>query len=270
MKCAFLIAWAVIAGSLASAAPTESMVSLLARMPVVPADAPAAYSQWKDVDGSIDYGPSVLALRKELQAAGEAGSTPPPETGPEVQPAPADIALANTIGPYADSDLPRKINDLMGQAGALNQAWQADETRLNAERAAAFQAIKPCPEDTSGNARPVASLQAVADRYSDLRLALAKTYLAKFAALQAKLVALLQLEAAHVDQIIADWTKLPNSFMKASLYNAIKNNYAVAVSHVSEVLALETGGSRRAAQAIADKRAVDARLKVATPCTGIP
>ena len=270
MKCAFLIAWATVAGSLASAAPAESVVSLLARMPAVPADAQAAYSQWKDVSGSIDYGPSVLALRKELQAAGEAASTPPPEAGPEVQPSQADIALANTIGPYPDAGLPRKINDLMGQAGALDRAWLADETRLNAERAAAFQAIKPCPEDKSGNTRPVAKLQAVADQYSDLRLALAKTYLAKVAALQAKLVASLQLEAAHVDKIIADWNKLPNSFMKASLYNAIRNNYAVAVSHVSEVLALETGGSRRAAQAVADKRVVDARLKVGTPCAGIP
>ena len=270
MRCALVIALATTAGSLVSAAPTESAVSLLARMPAVPADAPAAYSQWKDVHGSIDYGPSVLALRKELQVAGEAGSTPPPEAGPEVQPSPADIALANTIGPYADSDLPRKVNDLMGQAGALDQAWQADEARLSAGRAAAFQAIKPCPEDKSGNARPVAGLQVVADHYSDLRLALARTYLAKFAALQAKLVALLQPEAAHVDKIIAEWNRLPNSFLKASLYNAIRNNYAVAVSHVSEVLALETGGSRRAAQAVADKRAVDARLKVAAPCAGIP
>ena len=86
MRCAFLIAWAAIAGSLASAAPTESVVSLLARMPAVPADAQAAYSQWKDVHGSIDYGPSVLALRKELRAAGDAGSTRRPRSGPKFSP----------------------------------------------------------------------------------------------------------------------------------------------------------------------------------------
>jgi hypothetical protein len=270
MRCVFVTAGAMIAVSLASAAPTESAVLLLAAMPVVPTDAPAAYAQWKDVQGSIEYGPVILALRKELQDAADASNTPPPEKGPEVQPTQADIALANTIGPYADSDLPRKVNALMSQAGALNQAWLADETKLNAARVAAFQAVKPCPEDKAGNLRPVASLQAVADHYSDLRLALAQTYLAKFAGLQAQLLGLIQPEAAHVDKIIADWNKLPNSFMKASLYNAIRNNYAVAVSHVSEVLALETTGSRRAAQAVADRRAVDAKLKVQTPCTWIP
>jgi len=270
MRCAFVIAGAAIAGSLATAAPTESAVLLLAKMPFIPADAPAAYAQWKDVQGSIEFGPVILALRKELQGAADASNTAPPEQGPEVQPSQADIALANTIGPYADSALPRKVNDLMNQAGALGQAWQADETKLAAERVAAFQAIKPCPEDKAGNLRPVGSLQAVADHYSDLRLALAKTYLAKFAALQAQLWALIQPEATHVDQMIADWNKLPTSFMKASLYNAIKNNYAVAVSHVSDVLALETIGSRRAAQGVADKRVVDAKLKVQTPCTWIP
>ncbi len=270
MRCALVITLATTAVSLAAAAPTESVLLLLAKMPVTPAAAPAAYKQWKDDHGSIEYGPLVLALRKELQTAADASNTPPPETGPEVQPTQADIALANTIGPYADADLPRKVDELMNQVGTLGQAWQADETKLAAGRAAAFQALKPCPGDASGNSRPVAGLQAVADHYADLRLALAKSYLAKFAALQAKLVGLLSPEAAHVDQIVADWNKLPNSFMKSSLYNAIKNNYAVAVSHVSEVLALETAGSRRAAQVVADQRVLDAKLKVAAPCAGIP
>ena len=270
MRYALVIALAAVAPLLACAAPTESADSLLAKMPPVPADAQAAYAQWTDDQGSITYGPAVLALRKELQDASDASNTPPPEQGPEVQPSQADIAIANTIGPYADANLARKINDLMSQVGALDQAWLAGETKLNAERVAAFQAIKPCPEDKAGNLRPVGSLQAVTDRYADMRFALAKTYLAKFAALQAQLVAMVRPEAAHVDKIIADWNKLPNSFMKSSLYNAIKNNYAVAVSHVSEVLALETLGSRRAAQGVADKRVVDGKLKVATPCTWIP
>ena len=251
-------------------APTESAIALLAKMPPGPADAPAAYAQWKDDQGSLTYGPLVAALRKELQDASDASNTPPPTLGPEVQPSQSDIALANTIGPYADATLPGRIDGLMNKVGALDRAWLAEETKLNAERAAAFQAIKPCPEDKAGNLRPVASLQAVADHYSEMRFALARTYLAKFTALQAQLFAMIKPEAAHIDAIIADWKKLPNSFMKSSLYHAVSNNYAVAVSHVSEVLALETIGSRRAAQSVADKGAVDRKLKLATPCTWIP
>jgi hypothetical protein len=192
----------------------------------------------------------------------------PPQQGPEVTPSQADIALANTIGPYPDADLHNKINNLMNQVGQTDQAWLGAETKLNDQRVAAFNAIMPCPPDK--NVRPVASLQQVANQYSDQRFALAKTYLGKFAALDAQLAALVQPEAAHADKIVADWNKLPNSFMKTSLYNAIKNNYAVAISDVSQVLALETIGSRRAAQGVADKGVVDGKLKVTTACTWIP
>ncbi len=70
--------------------------------------------------------------------------------------------------------------------------------------------------------------------------------------------------------MVADWNKLPNSSMKTMMYNAVKNIYAVAVSDVSQVLALETIGSRRAAQGVADKGVVDGKLKVTTACTWIP
>lgn len=178
-----------------------------------------------------------------------------------------DIALVKDVSPYADTGLQQKIVNLRGVQMKLDREWQKADAAIEAKEQAAIHAIATCPEDKTGSSLPVAQLRSVELSYADQRIAAAKSWLGRMAPYRVQMLALVKPAVQHGDRAMASWSQIQDASLKGRFRSAADVAWKNGLMNVNDVLGTVQVPAEHAAQAVADRHAVERRFAKLSGCT---
>jgi hypothetical protein len=286
-------------------AAVPTLTGLLARVPAVPRDAPAAYAQWVDARGDLKPGAGFAQLERDIQAT---------------MMAPATHAAANSIAmQYATPEGQAKLKAMtmeekMALAQQMQQAQMAQmggggATAVSDNDGALLRRIQPNPSvlmirgkladiaprmgqieqqwqaddarldktrDADLAKLPICkseagepsllSIKGVMLATADKHIALAATYLPKYQALANEKRALVAQEAKSADDAQAAFNQIGNPVLRNQMQAVVTGQVANTAADVSLVLGIVETGSKRAAETVAQKKQYEIQYAAAKGC----
>jgi hypothetical protein len=281
-----------------------STTALLARVPVLPHDAAAAYGQWIDTKGDLTPGPAFTALETDIRntmlapfAKQQPGidlmkkySTPAGQAEMRNMTTAQKMALGQQIeaqmgygqpqtGATAVSDhdqaLMRRItahsNDSalqMKLSALLQQRFPLETEQVADEKKidAAEQADLKKLAICKAGAPSQASIKVVMFQYADQRAALASAWLAKYQALENQMRGVAADEAKWADDVLAAWAQVQNPMIRSQTQPLAVSAIGHAATDAAMLLNLVETGSKMAAEKIARKKQLETQFADAKGC----
>jgi hypothetical protein len=151
------------------------------------------------------------------------------------------------------------------EAQALCTQWDADAAPLVAQEAAAEQMLPVCP----GEAGIPSDMEVskVKLEYANKRVVLAGQYLSKFAPLVDKMKVVVRPEIDFGDDAIAAWSQIQDPALKQQVSASAHGAEQQGFGGVSMVETLIKNASEKAAQTVADEKAIQKRYANAKGCS---
>jgi len=289
----------------ALAAGVSTTTALLNRVPALPHDAPAAYAQWIDKNGDLTQGPAYAGLEADIKTAEMApmaqqnaamNSIMQKYSTPQGQAELAHMTMAQkmevarqmqaaqmggamTGGAVSDSDgalirkmqpsdavirIRTKMADIAARLGAIEQQWAGEDAKLATARDAALAKLPICKGEAGEPS--MLSIKGVMLDYAGKRIALAVGQLPKYQALANEKRALVAEETKSADDAWAAYQHLQSPMLRNQMHGLVAGSVANAANDVAALLGIVEAGSKRAAQAVAQKKGYEAQYKDAKGC----
>jgi hypothetical protein len=180
---------------------------------------------------------------------------------------PEDQALLQKMNNGVYSGNQQVVADVLAinkQAQSIEAQWDAEVAPLVAQEQAAIQKLAVCPGEAS-----IPSDQEVSKvklEYADKRIAIAGDYLSKFESLANKMKVTVQPVIDFGDDAIAAWSQIQSPALKQQTSAMAHGAQAQSFGAVGQVEAFIRNLSRKAAQTVADKKAIQKQYADAKGC----
>lgn len=199
-----------------------------------------------------------MAIAQQIQAA-----TAMPAPGAV---SPHDQTLLRKIAFYPDS--PKVDADLMKlqqQKNVLAQAWHDELDKLIPKQEAERRTLKGCGGEAGMPSS--AALEEFELRYADQRIAIASQYLGKLSPVVAAARKTLEPRIGYGDGVLAAWSQLEDPAMKQRTSAEAHGVESASLGDVATYQEFVKDASRPAAQAVADRKAIERKYLDAKGCS---
>jgi hypothetical protein len=180
---------------------------------------------------------------------------------------PDDAALVQKLNNGVYEGQQQVLADVLAinkQAQTIEAQWDAEVAPLVAQAQAAIQKLAVCPGEAS-----IPSDQEVSKvklEYADRRITIAGNYLSKFESLANKMKVTVQPEIDFGDDAIAAWSQIQSPALKQQTSAMAHGAEAQSFGAVGQVEAFIRNLSEKAAQTVADKKAIQKQYADAKGC----
>jgi len=166
---------------------------------------------------------------------------------------PADIALAKEVRFYpATVQTMQKTIALQQASAALEARWDKDSAALDAAASAEQGKLAACHGEV-GDPSALA-IKGVQLKYADRKIALADSYLPKFAGFAGQYRQTIAAEVAYGDGAADAWTRMQNGALKSQTVALARGAASSGVNDVVRYLDFVEDFSKKAAGVVADKK----------------
>jgi hypothetical protein len=251
----------------------------LAQVPALPSDANVAYQQWiDDGNGTLKPGQAFNTVDQGINnTMADMFQTSMASPGNPMQPqsnmgnvvSPKDQQLMQKIGYGAYPGQAQVMADVMKlqiEVNSLESQWDQDINALVPQKDAQMSALPVCPGEAglpSGQEAEKLELQ-----FADKRISIASKYLAQIVPLAGSVRAAVLPQIDYGDDAFAAWAQISNPGLKQQVSTSARGAEQQSLSAVGIVEQLVEGVSSKAAQAVADKKAIQRKYADAGGCGG--
>jgi hypothetical protein len=203
----------------------------------------------------------LMALAQQMSGQMNPGAMTPRTVSPE------DQALLQKIGNGVYSGEEQVLADTTAinkQVAAIEAEWDAAAAPLEAQEDAQQQKLPVCAGEASiPSDQDVGKLKI---EYADKRIALAGQYLPKFQPLIDKLRVLVMPQIDFGDDALAAWTKIQDPGLKQQVSASAHGAEQQGLGDVDMIEGVIKNVSEKAAQTVAQKKALEKQYAGATGC----
>ncbi len=243
----------------------------LAQVPALPTDANAAYEQWTDDgQGTLKPGQAFQTVDQGINSTIAdmfQGNSMQPQSNMPGAVSPGDQQLLQKIGGGAYPGQAQVMVDVMKlqmQVNTLQSQWDQDVNALVPQKDAQIRALPECP----GEAGLPSGLEVekVELQFADQRISIASKYLGQIVPIVGSMRAAVMPQIDYGDDALAAWTQISDPGLKQQVSASARGAEQQSLGQVGIVEQLVEQVSSKAAQAVADKKAIQKKYANARGC----